>query len=225
MHGSTSNTYAHNTSFTFLVILDPLVLAVHQRSQGNPAFASWDPESASLMWHSVTTKGLTGTQKSIVYGHCSILLSLLHTVMYICWCVAVVSTLIVFSMRWHPSKLMGCNHHHKYSVTRPTARSWVFNSQSMGCKEWQEWGTQFPISLTTLSERWQRIQKNFKEFKNLVCLLNTFGDCRGGTSIRSAWDIQSIILTQCFSHPSTLSPCEIILIKVCHSLTDLLCAW
>lgn len=41
------------------------------------------------------------------------------------------------SMKWYPSKLMGCNHHHKYIVTRPTAHSWVFNSQSMGCKDWQ----------------------------------------------------------------------------------------
>lgn len=129
-----------------------------------------------------------------------------------CWkqktsCVAVVPSRIVFSMRWHPSKLMGCNHHHKYSVKRPTAHSWVFNSQSMGCKEWQAWGTQFPISLTTLSERCQRIQKIQKS----SLFTHHLWGLQRGTSIRSAWDIQSIILTQCFTHPST------ILIKVTRS--------
>lgn len=104
--------------------------------------------------------GLIRIQKSILHGLCCSLLlrALLHNFMYICWwqktsCVTVIPTPIVFSMKWHPSKLMGCNHHHKYTVTRPTARSWVFNSQSMGCKEWQARGTQFPISLTTL--KWE----------------------------------------------------------------------
>lgn len=40
-----------------------------------------------------------------------------------------------FPIKQHPSKLMGCNHHHKYSVTHPSARFRVFNSQSMGWKE------------------------------------------------------------------------------------------
>lgn len=143
-------------------------------------------------------------------------------------CAAVVSTPIVFSMKWHPSKLMGCNHHHKYTVTRSTARSWVFNSQSMGCKEWQAWGTQFPISLTAPSENWKRIhppppKKFCLFFRFRFCLLNLFWDCRGETFIRCICDKQSILLTLFFRHPSTLSSGEIILIKVCHLLlTDLL---
>lgn len=178
--------------------------------------------------------GLIQIQKSILHGLCHSLLlqALLHNFVYTCWwqktsCAAVVPTPIVFPMKWHLSKLMGCNHHHKYTVTRPTACSWVFNSQSMGCKEWQAWGTQFPISLTTPSENWTRIQKlhpkkHFSEFENLICLRNIFGDCTGETFIGCACDRQSILVTLCLRHPSTLSSCEIILIKVCPLLaTDL----
>lgn len=57
-----------------------------------------------------------------------------------------------FPIKQHPSKLMGCNHHHKYSVTHPSARFRVFNSQSMGWKEWQARGTHFCILLTTSSK-------------------------------------------------------------------------
>ncbi len=146
-------------------MLDP-VLAVLWRSQGNLA---QDSASACLMWHSIPCKGEVASFRSKNQFCMDVATvrssgALLHNFVYTCWrqktsCVAFVPTTIVFSMKWHPSKLMGCNHHHKYTVTRPTARSWVFNSQSMGCKEWQAWGTQFPISLTALSENWKRIQK------------------------------------------------------------------
>lgn len=89
---------------------------------------------------------------------------------------ALVGAPIVFALKWHPSKLMGYNHQHKYTVTRPTARSWVFNSQSMGWKEWQAPGTQFPISLTTHAEYWRRIWESLAGFENL------FGDCSGKTN-------------------------------------------
>lgn len=137
------------------------------------------------MRHSITSKGEAvsfGSQekknKTILHGHFLGLLleGLLCNFVYTCWRrrqeqkntaghIAVVPTPFVFSTKWHPSKLMGCNHHHKYTATRPTARSWVFNSQSMGCKEWQAWGTQFPISLTTLSENRERIQKTLPVFR------------------------------------------------------------
>lgn len=139
---------------------------------------------------------------------------------------AIVPTPIIFLIKWHPSKLMGCNHHHKYSVTRPTAHSGVFNPKSMGCKEWQARGAQFSISLTASRRKaGKRIQKVCLRFGILgFCLLNSsVRPQRGETFIRRWWDTQSILLTVCFRHPSTLSPCEIILIKVCRSLTtDLL---
>lgn len=90
------------------------------------------------------------------------------------------------------------------------------------------------MSLTTLSENRERIQKTLPVFrfremgvgdvggeeekKNHLCLPNFFGDRMGKTFIRSARGKQSIPLTHCFSHPSTLSSSEIILIKVCHNL-------
>lgn len=46
--------------------------------------------------------------------------------------------------------------------------------------------------------------------------------CRGETFIKYPSGIRSIPPTLCFRHPSTLSPCEIILIKECHPvMTDL----
>lgn len=172
-------------------MLEPLVLAVLWRSQGNHARASWETYSgsASLKWHSITSKA---DVVSFGFPKINFAWTLLQfaplrsSSQFLCTHVGdrkqaaspPSPTPIVFSMKWHPSKLMGCNHHHKYTVTRPTARFWVFNSQSMGCKEWQAWGTQFPISLTTLSENWKRIQKTFflfPELQNCVCLLNIFG--------------------------------------------------
>lgn len=190
-----------------------------------------EPTSTSLTWHSVTSKGEVvslASEHQFCMDFPPVYFSP-HDFVYTClWqktsCAAVVPTPIVFSMKWHPSKLMGCNHHHKYTVTRPTARSWVFNSQSMGCKEWQAWGTQFAISLTAPSWELGKNPESLPFFRVWFCLLNIFGDCRGETSIRWACDIQSILLTLCLGHPSTLSSCEIILIKVCQSpQADLLC--
>ena len=137
--------------------------------------------------------GLIWVQKSNLH-------SLAHTFAYTCWqqktsCVTGVPTPIVFPVKRHPSKLMGCNHHHKYSVTRPTARSWVFNSQSMGCKEWQAWGTQFPISLTTPSKDLEENPTNFAVFQNLKNIPSGRPQSGGGTFIRCAFFIQSILLT------------------------------
>lgn len=132
-----------------------------------------DGSSISLsMWHSITSKGevvsFGSKKKSILHGlfYSLHLRALLHTFVYTRrWQKNKlrrhrVPTPIVFSMKRHPSKLMGCNHHHKYTVTHPTARSWVFNSQSMGCKERQARGTQFPISLTTPKYELEENQKN-----------------------------------------------------------------
>lgn len=90
-----------------------------------------------------------------------------HDFVYTCWwqettTVPVVPTPISFSAKLHPSKLMGCNHHHRYTATHPTAHSWVFNSQSMGCKERRARGTQFPMSLTAASANCKRIQRSFQ---------------------------------------------------------------
>lgn len=122
-------------------------------------------------------------------------------------CAAVVSTPIVFSMKWHPSKLMGCNHHHKYTVTRSTARSWVFNSQSMGCKEWQAWGTQFPISLTAPSENWKRIHppppKKFACSSDLDSVCSTSSGIAEEKHLLDAYVTNSQYYWRCFSgtHP------------------------
>lgn len=139
------------------------------------------------MWYSITSKGEVASFESKNQFHMDfatflLLRALLHNFLYICWwkktsCAAFVPAPIVFSLKWHPSKLMGCNHHHKYTVTRPTAHSWVFNSQSMGCKEWQACGTQFPISLITPTEIWMSIRKVCQNFEISSGLL--FGDCRG----------------------------------------------
>lgn len=133
------------------------------------------------------------------------LLGFLCNLVYTCWwqktgCDAIIPTPIVFSLKQHPSKLMGCNHHHKYTATCPTARSWVFNSQSMGCKEWQAWGTQFPMSLRSLSENRKTIQKTlpfFREVKKKK-ITSVYSTSLGTAEVKhlsGMRDIQSILLT------------------------------
>ena len=76
----------------------------------------------------------------------------------------VVPTPFAFPAKLHPSKLMGCNHHHSYTATHPTAHSWVFNPQSMGCKKPP--ARRNAISHVINDSEWE-LEENPKKFSDL----------------------------------------------------------
>lgn len=123
------------------------------------------------MWHSITYKGEVvsfGTKNPFFIDFGMFFPSGLVSTL-LCTHVGDRKTSFVLcpsnSMRWHPSKLMGCNHHHKYTVTHPTARSWLFNSKSMGCKDWQAQGNTISQIISDSELEWEENHKIFPLFR------------------------------------------------------------
>lgn len=188
---------------------DPRVLTVLWKSHGS--HGRWSQET-NLMWHWITSKGEV---VSILHGFW---ITLLEFSPQFCIHMLVTERQDVFppfqlhvSTKWHPSKLMGCKHHHKYTVTHPTARS----------------PSQWDVVTSTRNTIFHII-KGFQELEENQKMSAIFQDLKK-SHLGNIYQIVHLTSSRYYWHCisgtyHSLSSSEIICIKPCHSLpTDLLC--